>query len=294
MIKDIEYKYRKLINIFVLLFYKMLRAFYKNKNSKLHTIILNNRKTLSETHSFLSKNQYVENNYGIPGNIFLCIDKPIDSFPTYSDIFIFISRYLNKPINYLEIGVSVFKNYIQMNESLQDSNLTGFDINPVAPNSLFIFNENNKKENSNEHVYRGYNNKNKNVLSYFKGDVLDRKETGIFKNIFNSKFNFIFSDALHEHDAVISEYENIIKGNLDKEFILYFDDLDFPGLENTINIIYSDIKKEYKDVFCTTFYINGWVGQHEKLHKNALISTIDFYEIMKKEKIKLPLIRKWT
>ena len=85
MIKDIEYKYRKLINIIVLLFYKILRAFYKNKNSKLHTIILNNRKTLSETHSLLSKNQYVENNYGIPGNIFLCIDKPIDSFPTYSN-----------------------------------------------------------------------------------------------------------------------------------------------------------------------------------------------------------------
>tara|TARA_B100001250_G_scaffold298089_1_gene259571 strand:- start:1194 stop:2078 length:885 start_codon:yes stop_codon:yes gene_type:complete len=294
VIKNIEYKYRKLINIFVLFLYKILRAFYKNNNSELKLIISKNRKTLSEAHSLLSENQYAENNYGIPGNIFLSIDKPIDSFPTYSDIFIFISRYLAKPINYLEIGVSVLKNYIQMNESLQNSNLTCFDINPIAPNSLFIFNENNKKENSNENIFTGYNNENKNLLSYYKGSVLDREETDIFRNTYNSKFNFIFSDALHEHDAVISEYKNIIKGNLDEEFILYFDDLDFPGLENTINLIYSDIKKEYKDVFCTTFYINGWVGQHEKLHKNALISTIDFYEIMKKEKIKLPLIRKWT
>jgi len=245
----------------------------------LSKIIKENRYILSKSSSFLTSAQYKENNYGIPGNIYRSLDKPINEFPTYSDMFIFFSKYLKKPLNYLEIGVSVLKNFVQINESLETSSLTGFDINPIAKNSNYIFEEKNKKSNT---------------LSYFQGDVLSKKDTILFREKYKEKFNFVFSDALHEHDAVMSEYENIIKGNLDDEFILYFDDLDFPGLEKTVNFIYSDLKKEYDKLFFTTFYINGWVGQHEKLHKNGLVSTIDFYKVLKKEKIKLPLLRKWN
>ena len=279
VIKNIEYKYKKLVNTLVLLINNLIRLFYKNNNSELKKIIKENRHILSTSPSFLTSAQYKENNYGIPGNIFRSIDKPINEFPTYSDMFIFFSKYLKKPVNYLEIGVSVLKNFVQINESLETSSLTGFDINPIAKNSNYIFEEKNKKNNT---------------LSYFQGDVLSKKDTVLFKEKYKEKFNFVFSDALHEHDAVISEYKNIIKGNLDDEFILYFDDLDFPGLEKTVNFIYSDLKKEYNKLFYTTFYINGWVGQHEKLHKNGLVSTIDFYKVLKKEKIKLPFLRKWN
>ena len=279
MIKNIEYKYKKIINTLVLLINNLIRLFYKNSNPELKKIIKENRYTLSKSPSFLTSTQYKENNFGIPGNIFRSLDKPVNEFPTYSDMFIFFSRHLKKPINYLEIGVSVLKNFIQINESLEKSHLTGFDINPIAKNSNYIFEEKNKKNNT---------------LSYFQGDVLNKKDTSLFKEKYKEKFNFVFSDALHEHDAVMSEYENIIKGNLDDEFILYFDDLDFPGLEKTVDFIYTDLKKEYNKIFFTTFYVNGWVGQHEKLHKNGLISTIDFYEILKYEKIKLPFLRKWN
>ena len=279
VIKNIEYKYKKLVNTLVLLINNLFRLFYKNNNSELRKIIKENRYILSKSPTFLTSTQYKENNYGIPGNIFLSLDKPINEFPTYSDMFIFFSKYLKKPVNYLEIGVSVLKNFVQINESLETSSLTGFDINPIAKNSNYIFEEKNKKNNT---------------LSYFQGDVLNKKDTSLFKEKYKEKFNFVFSDALHEHDAVMSEYENIIKGNLDDEFILYFDDLDFPGLEKTVDFIYTDLKKEYNKIFFTTFYVNGWVGQHEKLHKNGLISTIDFYEILKYEKIKLPFLRKWN
>ena len=278
VIKNIEYKYKKLVNTLVLLINNLIRLFYKNNNSELKKIIKENRHSLSKSSSFLTSTQYKENNYGIPGNIYRSLDKPINEFPTYSDMFIFFSKYLKKPVNYLEIGVSVLKNFIQINESLERSSLTGFDINPIAENSNYIFEEKNKKNNT---------------LSYFQGDVLNEKDTILFKQKYKEKFNFVFSDALHEHDAVMSEYENIIKGNLDDEFILYFDDLDFPGLEKTVDFIFSDLKKEYNKIFRTTFYINGWVGQYEKLHKNGLISTIDFYEVLKNEKIKLPFLRKW-
>ena len=84
-------------------------------------------------------------------------------------------------------------------------------------------------------------------MVYFQGSVLERKDTNNFnKYINNKKFNFIFSDALHEPDAVFQEYENLIKNNLDDEFILYFDDLDFEGLDTTVQNIYHELKKSIK------------------------------------------------
>ena len=92
----------------------------------------------------------------------------------------------------------------------------------------------------------------------------------------------------------MQEYQNIIKDNLADEFILYFDDLDFEGLNSTVKNIFDDLKTSNDKIYFTTFYVNGWIGQHEKLHKNGVISTINFYEILKREKIKLPLIKNWV
>ena len=39
----------------------------------------------------------------------------------------------NKKINYLEIGVSVMKNFMQIDNYLVGSNLVAYDINPVVP-----------------------------------------------------------------------------------------------------------------------------------------------------------------
>ena len=189
VIKNIEYKYKKLVNTLVLLINNLIRLFYKNNNSELRKIIKENRYILSKSPTFLTSTQYKENNYGIPGNIFRSLDKPINEFPTYSDMFIFFSKYLKKPVNYLEIGVSVLKNFVQINESLETSSLTGFDINPIEKNSNYIFEEKNKKSNT---------------LSYFQGDVLSKKDTILFREKYKEKFNFVFSDALHEHDAVMS------------------------------------------------------------------------------------------
>ena len=135
---------------------------------------------------------------------------------------------------------------------------------------------------------------NNNELIYFKGSVLDGEDTELFNSKIKYKYNFIFSDALHEPDAVMQEYQNIIKDNLDDEFILYFDDLDFEGLNSTVKNIFDDLKTSHDKIYFTTFYVNGWIGQHEKLHKNGVISTINFHEILKREKIKLPLIKNWV
>ena len=36
-----------------------------------------------------------------------------------------------------------------------------------------------------------------------------------------------------------------------------------------------------------TFYINGWVGQYEIMHKNGIITNLDLSKILKDESVNL-------
>ena len=293
MKEKLSYKFKKAREIILLSFYNLIRSFYKNKNTDFQEIIYKNRTIINSEKIFLTKEDYDVNTYGIPGHIFSKIDKKINNFPTYTDLFLFFSSYLSEKINYLEIGVSVLKNFVQLNANFESANLIAYDINPIAPSSKELFN-NNEMLKSNSKIFYGSNKVNNNELIYFKGSVLDADDAELFNSEIKYKCNFIFSDALHEPDAVMKEYQNIIKDNLDDEFILYFDDLDFEGLNLTVQNIFNDLKTSRDKIYFTTFYVNGWIGQHEKLHKNGVISTINFYEILKREKIKLPLIKNWV
>ena len=293
MKEKLYYKFKKVREILFLSFYNLIRSFYKNKNTDFQEIIYKNRTIINSKQIFLTKEEYDVNTYGIPGHIFSKIDKKINNFPTYSDLFVFFSSYLSEKINYLEIGVSVLKNFVQLNANFESANLVAYDINPIAPSNKELFN-NNEKFDRDSNIFYGSNKVNNNELIYFKGSVLDVEDTELFNSKIKYKYNFIFCDALHEPDAVMQEYHNIIKDNLDDDFILYFDDLDFEGLNLTVKNIFDDLKTSHDKIYFTTFYINGWIGQHEKLHKNGVISTINFHEILKREKIKLPLIKNWV
>ena len=284
--QNIKYKINKILKKIILIFNQSIRFFYKNSNPEMVKIIKKNRDFLKENKSFLTKAQYEDNNYGIPGHIFSSLNKGIDNFPTYSDLFVFMEKTLDSSVNYLEIGVSVLKNFLQLNESLTSANLTGYDINPISPN--FKHNFKNMSNVSSNYYTSTSNNK----LYYFQGSVLDEVDTEEFKNLSKTKFNFVFSDALHEPEAVFSEFNNLIKGELEENFILYYDDLDFDGLSEVTYKIFKELNKDYENLYFCTFYINGWIGQHEKLHKNGIISTIDFYSLFKKEGIKLPLLKR--
>ena len=63
-------------------------------------------------------------------NIFAYQQK-IKNYPTYSDLIVYTSSFLeNRNINYLEIGVSVLKNFMQVNNQFNNSHLVAYDINP--------------------------------------------------------------------------------------------------------------------------------------------------------------------
>lgn len=252
---------------------------FQIKNEEFAEIIKKNREYLKTIETFLTSDQFEKIDYGIPKNLFKYIDYDINNYPTYTDLIIFMSKFLKKQnINYLEIGVSVMKNYLQIANQFNNSLIVGFDNNDLNPNFEHLF----QQENS----FLSKSKIKSNDLIYFKGDLLSKKDTKLFKEL-NTKYDIIFSDALHTKVGVQAEYENIIKNSLSDEFILYFDDLDFPDLFEASKDIYDDLKNEYKELFFYSFDINGWMGEHEKFHTNGFISSLNFKKIFENEKIKL-------
>lgn len=259
-------------NFFVKIFYK------KYPNLALQKIIMQNRLFLNNIGTFLTEDEYILNDYGIQRRIFNKLDYKILDLPTYSDFIVFLINYVfKKRINYLEIGVSVLKNFLQINNCIHDCNLVAFDINKINPTfkELDLFSSNN------------------NTLNYFQGSVLNSRNAEEFISKFPDKFEFIFSDALHTPEAIRSEYELIIKKSIATDFIIYYDDLDFIGLEEEILKIKADISKDINQkIYFFTFQIYGWIGQYEKLHKNGIITNINIEKIMNNENLKIYKFKK--
>lgn len=272
MFEKFKYRINKLYNIFFIIIENFrLRIFYKNKKNELFNIIIpNNRKFLSGFDFFLSQTEYEKNDYGVQKRIYKVLNKPINNYPTYSDLICLLSKIIfANSLNYLEIGSSVLKNFLQIKNFIENSNLVAYDINEINPDLKDNF----------------YENKNHNTTKYFKGDVLKEEDTKDFKNFMKLKFNIIFSDALHEPEAVYSEYENIYKNILDDKFIIYFDDLDFPEIKNTVKKIRLDLLKSHKTINFYTFKVYGWIGQYEKMHLNGILTNINLKEALKDYKI---------
>ena len=255
-------------NTLVSIFYSL----YMNKDLK--EIININRQFLSEIDNFLPEEVYKNNDYGIQRRIYEELDKEIDKYPTYSDLIIYIMKLIHgsQNINYLEIGVSVLKNYLQINNAIIDSHIQAYDINSINPNFSDL------KSTS----------RNNNKLSYFEGSVLSAEDSQKFKLKINKDFDFIFSDALHTPEGIKSEYNLIIKENLGEDFIIYYDDLDFPGIEDEVYSICEDLESNNnKKIYFYSFSIYGWIGNHEKTHKNGILTTHDLKKLFRDENCKI-------
>jgi len=278
-IENIKYKFTKLYRLINLQFQNIrLSLFYKNKKNLLfENIVKQNREYLNSFDYFLSYENYRNNDYGIQERIYKDLNKPIKNYPTYSDLicFFYINHFTNK-FNYLEIGCSVLKNVLQIKNFVNNSNIVSYDINEINPDL---------KDKYFEKI-------NDNNLVYFKGDVLKKEDYTNFKNDLNHKFNFIFSDALHEPHAVYSEFENIYKDILDDEFIIYYDDLDFPGLKDTVREIKERLSESYEPLNFYTFKVYGWIGQYEALHLNGILTNLDIEKSLLEKDIKIYKFKK--
>ncbi|MDB3983792.1 hypothetical protein N9437_02900 [Acidimicrobiia bacterium] len=288
-----KYHFSKLSRKINISYTIVITFFYKrNLSTELLSIIKKNRTYLESVTEYLPEGEYddEDNNYGIQNYIFSKLTKQIDFFPTYTDILILLLDELNENrVIYLEIGTSVFKNFQQVENKLENATLYGYDENELIHSIKDKYKLNQKiieNTNLNYHYSKG-----RNEIYYFKNDVLSKDGADIFKKLLHEKINVIFSDAHHREEGILSEYENIITNNLSDEFFYYFDDLNMFDVEQGVNKVFRDLKSQSSKIKFYTFWTYGWIGQYEKLHKIGLITTFDVSSIFREKNIKLPLFK---
>lgn len=218
--------------------------------------------------------------YGVPEFLKPQINKPIDDNPTYTDLMTFIAQKYFTQVNYLEIGVSVGKNFFQLLHALQNARLTAFDIEEINPVLEKKLRADTRTEwptpagsiKKNASSLRTFTFDDKKV-SYLSADVWDANS---WAKLEGNKFNIVFSDALHSPKAILFEFEMLFKYRLlDEKFIIVWDDLVGKMKNSFFKIIrkYNEVY-QIKDIYLLE--VNGWVGQHEGPHSVGIISNFAF------------------
>ncbi|ANE52459.1 hypothetical protein [Flavisolibacter tropicus] len=240
-----------------------------------------NRRSLELIDNWIDDVAFLQSvfNYGVPDFIKSELNKPIDNQPTYSDYIVAIANKHFDSVSYFEIGVSVGKNFFQMINGINNASFTGLDIeeiNPIIEKKLQLKDivEWDRMEGSikkNKSSLRKYVSNGKEV-KYLSADVWDQNS---WSKLSGNKFNIIFSDALHTPEAILFEFEMLVKFNLlSEKFIIIWDDLVGSMKDSFYKIIKRyDKAFKVKDVYLLN--VNGWVGQHEQAHTIGILSNFE-------------------
>lgn len=171
----------------------------------------------------------------------------IESEITAADLLSFVARQLGPDISYLEIGVSVGKNLLQMDRQISNSYLLGMDVeelNPVLRNQFSDCSDVAQLSTPYlvETLSKGLVEKrtslkrlrspdNGNTFEYLSGDqFLDTT----WKILIGKKFNLIFSDGVHTAEALRAELRFLMKYDLidKKRFVMFWDDLQSVAMQS--------------------------------------------------------------
>ena len=160
---------------------------------------------------------------------------------TASDVLGLVARQLN-PLSYLEIGVSVGKNLLQISNLVCNAKLTGLDLEELNPTLLRYFEESgpiwrdsktyrvetlDKKgaDKCSSLLKLRSRTNNGNTLDYLSADQF-RGDT--WSKLSGCKFNLILSDGVHSGDALRSELGFLLQYQLiepGRPFVMFWDDL---------------------------------------------------------------------
>jgi|GEM_PF-5518463 len=281
-------------------------------SEKMIRVMEYNRQTLSLVPSWLNQESLNTScaTYGLPEIAIQHIDSYIGDEITYSDLITYLSSFLNSQIQYLEVGVSVGKNFFQICNYLHKGVVVGMDLErPNKSLENFFFNRQQldswdsftpaavpydhkewfrkygftsdllKKRCAGLYRYQAKNlflrysyPSRENDVYYLSGDILDES---LWEKLGNNafKFNLVFSDAFHWEDSILYEYEMLQKYHLLNEdaFIIVWDDL------NEINAgfdrVWNDLNKMYpRKLYRFVMRTRAWIGIHEKdLHYVGVI-----------------------
>ncbi len=250
---------------------------------RLAAIVQHNRKTLTLVPNWIDETAMQNScfDYGVPAHNQRYINQPLSNAPTYSDYIGYFVQQLTAPIQYLEIGVSVGKNFFQLLHAFKDAQLTGFeieDINPPLAQALTLQSsqtwekqaESIKKTPPTMTQYHFAPTNNQ--VAYLCADVFDEAS---WERLRGQKFNVLFSDAFHDAASLHYEYQMLQKYDLiADQFMFFWDDLHFDMEDAFIKIAHDLGKKRgFGKEKIHLFKTSGWIGEHEPPHPIGMITN---------------------
>lgn len=213
-----------------------------------------NREKWSEVDTWVTDKAIDESKfrYGIPFDI-SNLSQPT-SFCT-TDIITYINNKYYRSVNYLEIGVSIGKTFYPQIKNENINVATGIDIERFNPCL--------KKYVDVRHFKEGMYTDDKGSVFFKQGDVTDNDTWRALSGI---NYDVIFSDALHDPDAIKKEYKYILNNNiLSNDFVYIWDDITNPSMLRSVFSIIEDMKNSvglsldsiYHGRVCGTYGVTG-------------------------------------
>ena len=237
-------------------------------------IVEANRRAFQAVERWITEEDYEasRDHYGCPPELVRLLDAPINDELTCTDVLTIAAAQLGEPLNYLEIGVSVGKNFYAMSQALKHSLLVGMDwerFNPSVSQRFKLI-----QQQAQVSSYAA----GRNLLRYVQGDLY---QESTWRHLVGTQFQLVFSDASHHPDAVLREFDMLRRHALldpERLFILW-DDLDSDP-EGPMSRAFSRICAGLRDLTgprqARDFRMgaNGWLGQHEHQHTVGVFNTL--------------------
>lgn len=243
-----------------------------------------NRRVLGAVRSWISDEVWQTSvyGYGIPPEARVLVDQCIGAEFTYSDAMISLASKLQQPIRYVEFGVSVGKNFLQVASGLRGVSLVGFDIeeiNPVLAEYFEVVGRREwattplsmKKTASSLTTLRQPGTSNQ--VEYLCGDIFDPRS---WAQLAGRQFNLVFSDAFHSPDALQMECAMLLEHELldSDEVVILWDDLAGP-MEEAFRDVCGRLQRHRRHCVTRSFItpLRGWLGENEGHHSVGILTS---------------------
>ncbi len=216
--------------------------------------------------------------YGLSPDWAAALTHDIGTIVTYSDLLCYAASQSTTGTSYLEIGVSVGKNFWQLLNQVSGGELVGMDIEEINPplraKLVPVVMANSAGA---PRLDRFSYAPQANDVCYCTGDVFD---PGLWDKLRGRRFNLVFSDAFHDPAAVMYEWRRVVELDLldHAGFTVVWDDLVSRPIRRVFNDIIADCVDRYglKPSQACLMHVAGWVGEFEPAHPIGIISTQGF------------------
>lgn len=197
---------------------------------------------------------------------------------TYSDLIAFVGKSMKAPVDYLEIGVSVCKNFLQMHQHFDK--ITGLDVEDINPRiaaelggTELIW------QSERDYPVETLDGKGAAIrLSHhaFNGGLYvkaDQFSPDSWASLKGRRFNLIFSDGVHTPHAVLDELDHLLSNDLIPEsgpFVMYWDDLVNWQMQEAFDKNCKRLHERFPGAYHGLHWIHGTYGSRRL---NGIFST---------------------